>query len=173
MEKLGNTIFNEDQIQKQVAKVAEQINQDYKDKQKDGVVFVGVLRGAVIFMADIIRYLDFDIEIDFVAASSYKNSMKSSGTITLEKDISSDIKGKHVVIVEDIVDSGLTVKYLCQYFEDRGALSTKVCAFLFKQNQQSKREADYSCFDCPDEFIVGYGLDYAQKYRNLPYVTSI
>lgn len=173
MEKLGDIIFSEEQIQARVAEIAAEITNDYKDKQDDGIVVVGLLRGAIIFMADVIRHLDLVVQIDFISASSYKDGMESCGNVDIEMDIKTDIAGKHVIICEDIVDTGLTLNCICNMFKDRGAASVKICTFLFKKHSKYFDHSDYNCFDCPDEFIVGYGLDYAQKYRNLPYVTSI
>lgn len=173
MEKLGDIIFSEEQIQARVAEIAAEITKDYKDKQDEGIVVIGLLNGAVIFMADVIRHLDLTVQIDFIAASSYNDGMESCGNVAIEKDIKADVKGKHVIICEDIVDTGLTLRCICDMFKDRGAASVKICTFLFKKHAKYFDRSDYNCFDCPDEFIVGYGLDYAQKYRNLPYVTSI
>lgn len=173
MENLGKIIFNEYEIQARVSRVADEINRDLKDKEGDGIVVVGVLNGAYVFMADVVRHLNFELEVDFIQASSYKNSMQSSGYIKIEKDLTSILKDKHVLIVEDIVDTGRTLTYLKKLFLDRKAKSVSICALLVKDHKEAKNLVDYKCFDCPDEFIVGYGLDYRQKYRNLPYITSI
>ena len=173
MDELGKIIFGEDEIRNRVASVADEINRDMKDKEDDGIVVVGVLNGAFAFMADVVRHLNFELEVDFIQASSYKNSMKSSGYIKIEKDLTCILKDKHVLIVEDIVDTGRTLTHLKNLFLDRRAKSVSICALLVKKHTEAKNLVDYKCFDCPDEFIVGYGLDYRQKYRNLPYITSI
>lgn len=173
MENLGEVIFNEYEIQARVSRVADEINCIMKEKEDDGIVVVGVLNGAYVFMADIVRHLNFDLEVDFIQASSYKNSMQSSGYIKIEKDLTCILKDKHVLIVEDIADTGRTLTYLKKLFLEREAKSVSICALLVKNHKDVKNLVDYKCFDCPDEFIVGYGLDYRQKYRNLPYITSI
>lgn len=173
MEKLGKIIFSEEEIHSRVTSVADQINSDMKSKEDDGIVVVGVLNGAFVFMADVVRRLKFDHEIDFIQASSYKNSMQSSGYVKIEKDLTCILKDKHVLIIEDIVDTGRTLTHLKNLFFDRRAKSVSICALLVKKHTEAKNLVDYKCLDCPDEFIVGYGLDYRQKYRNLPYITSI
>lgn len=171
--KFGKVIFSEDDIKNRIAEVGAQITQDYKDKEDEGIIVVSVLKGASLFMADLIREIDLLVEIDFLAASSYYNSTVSSGRLKIEKDISADIAGKHVIIAEDIVDSGLTLEYITKMLKNKGAASVKVCAFLNKHVSKTDIDVSYTCFDCPNEFIVGYGLDYAQMFRNLPYITSI
>ena len=173
METLGEIIFTEDEIQARVACVADEINRNMKDKENEGIVVVGVLNGAFVFMADLIRNLKLDHQVDFVQASSYRNSMQSSGYVKIEKDLTCILKDKHVLIVEDIVDTGLTLTHLKKLFFDRMAKSVSICALLVKDNPNASDIVNYKCFDCPDSFIVGYGLDYMQKYRNLPYLTSI
>lgn len=172
MVEFNEIIFDEEEIQARVEYVANEINRDMKDKAVEGIIVVGLLNGAFIFMADIVRHLKFDFEIDFIQASSYKNSMQSSGYVKIEKDLSSILKDKHVLIVEDIVDTGLTLTHIKNLFYDRKAKSVSVCALLVKDHPNCEKLVDYKCFDCPDEFIVGYGLDYRQKYRNFPYITS-
>lgn len=172
-DKLGEIIFSEEEIQKRIAEVAKQINADYKDKEADGVYVIGILNGAYMFVSDLSKLLDFDFQIEFSRISSYKNALKSSGIIKIEYNMTKHVKGKHILIVEDIVDTGNTVKKIRKEFMDSKAKSIKVCSFLVKDNPQRCEDADYFCFKCPDKFVVGYGLDYAQKYRNLPYITSL
>ncbi|MBA3468917.1 MAG: hypoxanthine phosphoribosyltransferase [Herpetosiphonaceae bacterium] len=137
----------------------------------DELLLVGVLKGSVLFMADLIRAIDRPVAIDFIAVSSYGASTASSGVVRLIKDLDSDISGRHVVLVEDIVDSGLTLSYVVDLLKRRKPASVAVCALL---NKPERREADinldYVGFDIPNEFVVGYGLDYAERYRNLPYI---
>lgn len=173
MLKFGKTIISEKEIQSRVSEVGRIISNDYKDKQDDGIVVVGVLKGAVLFTADLIRSLDLKIEIDFISASSYNNSLESSGNVKIEKWLSTSAKGKHIIVVEDVVDSGLTLKCITEKLKDEGAASVKICALLDKHLSKSNIEVSYMCFDCPNEFIVGYGLDYKQNYRNIPYITSL
>lgn len=170
--KFSRVIFSEDQISKRISEVGKQITKDYSDKVDDGLIVVSILKGAAIFMSDLIRNINLDIEIDFITASSYC-SAKSAGKVNIEKDISIDISGKHVIIVEDIIDTGITLKCISNYLKDKGAKSIKFCTFLNKHKTNTKIDVAYTCFDCPQEFIVGYGLDYEQKFRNLPYVTSL
>ena len=137
-------------------------------------MLVGILRGAVLWMADIMKNVDLDMTIDFMAVSSYGAATKSSGVVKINKDLDTDIDGKDVIIVEDIVDSGVTLNYLKGYFESRGAKSVKVCALLDKPaGRRIEIDVDYIGFTVDDRFIVGYGLDYDQKYRNLPYITYL
>ena len=173
MYKQSKIIFSEEQLDKRIKEVAAQIHEDYKDKEKDGIVVVGVLNGAYVFMADLVRYLDLDLEIDFIQASSYQNSTVSSGNVKIEKDLTTILDSKHVIVVEDIIETGNTLNHIKNLFKDRRAKSVKICALLVKDYPVAHELADYMCFDCPNEFIVGYGLDYAQKYRNLPYITSL
>lgn len=135
------------------------------------VILVGVLKGSVVFMADLARALHRPVALDFIAVSSYGASTSTSGVVRLVKDLDSDIGGQHVVLVEDIVDSGLTLSYVLDIFRRRNPASLAVCALLNKpERRQTDLVLDYVGFDIPDAFVVGYGLDYAEKYRNLPYI---
>lgn len=165
-------IFSEKNILERVSEIGQQITKDYYDKQEDGIVVVGVLKGAAIFMADLVRNIDLKIELDFIHASSYYDNFESSGKLNLEKDISCDIKDKHVILVEDIIDSGITVGSISKHLSDKKPASITICALLNKNVSTADITVKYCCFDCPDEFIVGYGLDAAQIYRNLPYISS-
>lgn len=156
------------EIAAKVKEIADKINKDYKGKP---VLMVCILRGAFVFFSDLVRELDFNVAIDFMAVSSYGSGAESSGIINIKKDISEKVAGKHVIIVEDIIDSGNTLYYLKQIFLDRHAASVKICAFLNKPDRRVKDiDADYCGFDIPNAFVVGYGLDYAESYRNLPEV---
>lgn len=156
------------EIQAKVKEIAAKINEDFKGKD---VLTVCILRGACIFFADLVRELDFNVGIDFMSVSSYGSGAESSGIINIKKDISEKVAGKHVIIVEDIIDSGNTLFYLKQLFLDRKAASVSICAFLDKPERRVKEiEADYCGYSIPNAFVVGYGLDYAENYRNLPEV---
>ena len=145
-----------------------QITADY---QGQSLLVVSVLRGAAIFMADLVRAIDLPVEMDYMAVSSYGNGAKSSGVVQILKDTTSSLEGRHVIIAEDILDSGLTLEFLIENFELRNPASVEVATLLRKD---VKPQADVHCryigFECPNEFIVGYGLDYAERYRNLPYI---
>ncbi len=161
-------LFTEEQLDKRIAELGEVISRDYAGKK---VVAVGILKGAVVFFADVMRKITIPIKFDFMAVSSYGRGTKSTGTVKILKDVDTDIAGKHVIIVEDIIDSGLTLKYLKENFEHRKAASVKLCALLDKpEGRRTDITGDYIGFNVPNEFIVGYGLDYAGKYRNLPYI---
>lgn len=163
---LDRVIFSEDEIHSCVKKMGAQITKDYAG---ESIVVISVLRGAAIFMADLVRSIDLPIEMDYMAISSYGNGAKSSGVVRILKDLTCEIEGRHVLIAEDILDSGLTLRYLMNNLESRKPASLEVATLLRKD---TPNQADINCryigFDCPDEFIVGYGLDYAERYRNLP-----
>lgn len=166
---IEKVLFEKDEIARRIKEVAKKICEDYKDK-KD-ILVVGILKGSFIFMSDLVRELDLDISVDFIIASSYGNRTITSGDLKITKDLTCDITGKHIIIAEDIVDSGITLKALQSLLSGRGAASIKVCAFLDKkEGRLVDFDADYICFDVPNAFLVGYGLDYAEKYRELPYV---
>ena len=160
-------LFSEEDIADMVKRLGAQISEDYKGKD---LVLIAVLRGAVVFMGDLMRAIDTDLAIDFMAVSSYGNGTKSSGTVRIIKDLDIDIKDRDVLIVEDILDSGLTLKYLMANLASRGPASLEVCTFLWKdvEGKQAAIDPKYVGTHCPDEFVVGYGLDYAEHYRNLP-----
>ena len=167
-EAIEKTLISEEEIRRRVAEVGAQITRDYKDKDP---LFVGVLKGCFIFMADLMRSVDINCSMDFMAVSSYSGT-SSTGQVKINKDLSYDIEGRHLIIVEDILDSGKTLSYLKNYLAVRHPASVSIVTLLDKP---SRREADvragYSCFDnVPDEFVVGYGLDYNQRYRNLPFI---
>ena len=167
---IERVLLGEEQIRSRVADLGQAIAREYADRPGD-IVVVSVLRGAAIFAADLVRKIDLPLEMDFIAISSYGASTKSSGVIEVKKDLGSDIRGKHVIIVEDILDSGLSLQFTTEYLKDRGAASVEVAVFLKKiRDGQAAIDARYVGFEVPDEFVVGYGLDYAQRYRNLPYL---
>lgn len=166
---IEKVLFEKEEIAKKIKEVAKKISEDYKDK-KD-VLVVGILKGSFIFMSDLVRELDLDVSVDFIIASSYGNRTITSGELKITKDLTCDVSGKHIIIAEDIIDSGITLNALLSILKGRGAASVKVCSFLDKkEGRLVEFNADYICFDVPNAFLVGYGLDYAEKYRELPYV---
>ncbi|HDP69731.1 MAG TPA: hypoxanthine phosphoribosyltransferase [Actinobacteria bacterium] len=170
-EELGQIVIGEEEIKKRIKELSEQISKDYKDKD---LMLVGILRGAIIFLADLSREIKAPVEIDFMAVSSYGSSTKTSGVVRILKDLDEDIKGRDVLIVEDIVDTGLTLKYLIKNLKSRKPASLKVCALLRKKiEQQMSIDIDYCGFEVPNKFLVGYGLDWDEKYRNLPYICAL
>lgn len=169
---VSEILFTEEQIHDRVAEIGAAITEDFKEKAgDDGIILISVLRGAAIFMADLAREIKIPCEMDYMAISSYGNGVKSSGVVRILKDLSSHIEGRYVVIAEDILDSGLTLTYLLKNLASRNPASLTVATLLRKK---TKVQADVDCayvgFECPDQFIVGYGLDYAERYRNLPYI---
>ena len=157
-----------EEIQAKVIELGEQLTTDYQDKN---LLLLGTLKGAVPFIADLARAINLPLEIDYMAISSYGNSTQSSGVVRILKDLEGPVQNKHVLIVEDIVDSGLTLHYLMDVLRQRKPLSLRVCALLDKLRERVKPvELDYTGFRIPNQFVVGYGLDYAQRYRNLPYI---
>jgi hypoxanthine phosphoribosyltransferase len=164
-------LFDEDEIAACVKRLGAQISADYAGQK---VLLVTVLKGAFVFMADLVRSIEGDVEIDFMAVSSYGAESKSSGIVRILKDLDVSVEGRHVIIVEDILDSGLTLKYLLKNIRSRRPLSVEVATLLFKEGkQQTDVVCKYVGFICPDEFIVGYGLDCAEHYRNLPYIGAL
>ena len=166
---IGTVLITEEQIREKAAEIGKQISEDYAGKE---IILIGILRGAVPWMADVMKCVTLDMTIDFMAVSSYGAATKTSGVVKINKDLETDIDGKDVIIVEDIVDSGVTLNYLEGYLKSRGAASVKLCSLLDKpEGRRVDIKADYVGFTVDDRFIVGYGLDYDQKYRNLPYIT--
>ena len=168
-ENLTKGLFTEEEISKRVKELGAQIKKDYEGKD---LILITVLRGAFIFMADLVRAIDTDeVEMDFMAVSSYGAQAKTSGIVRILKDLDTNIEGRNVLIVEDILDSGVTLKYLSKNIKSRNPKSLEVVTLLLKEGKQ---ETDMRCkyigFECEDAFVVGYGLDYAEKYRNLPYI---
>ncbi len=164
---VGRVLFSEEEIRNRAKDLAEKINEDYKG---ESLYLVGTLRGALMWMADLMKFITLDTEIDFIVASSYQGT-DSTGVVTVKKDIEGDVTGKNVLIIEDIVDTGTTLSKLLAYFKARGARSVEICSMLSKP---SRRKVDidpkYNGFVIDDMFVIGYGLDYEQKYRNLPFV---
>lgn len=165
---LDHVIFTEDEIRRRVAELGEEISQEYNGKFP---LFVGVLKGSFVFMADIVRAVTINCEVDFMGTSSYSNGTSTTGAVKITKDLTRDIEGRHVIIIEDILDSGVSLAYLKKYLQTRNPASMKICTLLNKTSRRKAAvKADYVGFECPDDFVVGYGLDYAEKYRNLPYI---
>ncbi|MDF2839913.1 MAG: Hpt [Clostridia bacterium] len=161
-------LISEEQIKAKTKELGEEITKCYKGKD---LVIVGVLKGCIVFLSDLIREINLPLTMDFMVVSSYGHATKSSGVVRIIKDLEKDIQGKDVLIVEDIVDSGLTLSYLMEYLKSRNANSVKVCSLLDKpERRKSQVEIDFVGFQIPDEFVIGYGLDYAEVYRNLPFV---
>ncbi len=164
-------LFDEATLASMVEKLGTRITEDYHGED---LLVIGILKGANIFMGDLIRKINLPIQIDFMAVSSYGHSTQSSGVVKINKDLDCEIENRHVLIVEDIVDSGLTLKYLAENLMTRGPKSLKICTLLDKpERRKAKINIDYKGFDIPDVFIVGYGIDYAEKYRNLPFIASL
>ncbi|WP_027363299.1 hypoxanthine phosphoribosyltransferase [Desulfotruncus alcoholivorax] len=159
-------LISDEKIKQKVSELGSVISRDYAGKN---LLVVGILKGAMVFMSDLIRSLSVDVQIDFMAVSSYGASSKSTGVVRILKDLDQTIEGKHVLIVEDIVDTGLTLNYLQEILKARGPASVRICTLLDKPSRREVDVAiDYNGFSIPDEFVVGYGLDYNEKYRNLP-----
>ena len=161
-------LFTEEELRLRVKEIAARIEKDYDGKE---VVLASVLRGSYIFMADLTRAIDLPVTVDFMVVSSYGSGTTSSGQVEIRKDLSDSIEGKHLIIVEDILDSGNTLYYLMEVLKARRPASIRICTLMDKPERRSKPiTADYVGFTIPDAFVVGYGLDYDEKYRNLPYV---
>ncbi len=170
MEKI-DVLYTEEQIKECVKRVARQIEADFDGEE---IVFVGILKGAFMFISDLAREVNLNTKIDFISVSSYGQKTTSSGVVKLIKDLDNDIAGKNVIIVEDIVDTGLTLKYLSDLLQQRKPKTIKLCTLLDKESRrQVNIKADYVGFQIKDYFVVGYGIDYAQKYRGLPYVGHV
>ncbi|MEG0754507.1 MAG: hypoxanthine phosphoribosyltransferase [Angelakisella sp.] len=151
-----------------IEKLGKQLTRDYAGKE---LTIIGVLKGSVMFMVDLVRNIELPLTLDFMSVSSYGGGVKTSGVVKIIKDLDSSIEGKDVLVVEDILDSGMTLSYLLTILRERNPASIKIATLLNKPERRVVDLApDYSCFDIPDAFVVGYGLDYAEKYRNLPYV---
>jgi hypoxanthine phosphoribosyltransferase len=165
---IARPLISREEITARTAEMAAEITRDYLDRE---LVMVGVLKGAFVFLADLARQVELPVEIDFVAVSSYGADTESSGVVKIVKDLDLEIEGKDVLLVEDIVDTGLTLKYLTGMLRERGPSSVEVCALLNKPDARKVDiEVRYCGFDVPPLFVVGYGLDYAERYRQLPYV---
>lgn len=170
--RIGETLFSESDIDGRVRELARSISADYSE---EGVLMVGILKGAFVFLADLARHVTAPAQFDFLACSSYGSSMKTSGVVRIHKDLDIDIKGRHVLVVEDIIDTGLTLSFLLKNLEARGPASLEICALLNKEMVEGKADLPikYEGFSIPDVFVVGYGLDYAERYRNLPFIARL
>lgn len=165
---IKKVLVSHEEIVAAAKKLGQQLTVDYQGKKP---IFVGILKGSVPFMAELIKHVDTEIELDFMLVSSYHGGTTSSGVINIIKDIDQDITGRDILFVEDIIDTGQTLKNLCNLFKERNAASVKIATLLDKpEGRIVDIEADYTCFTIPNEFVVGYGLDYDEYYRNLPYV---
>ncbi len=161
-------LLSEEEIQEAVVRIAKQIDEDYKGKE---IILVGLLKGSVVFMADLLKQITTPCKIDFMCVSSYGADTKSSGRVNILKDLSQPITDADVIIVEDIIDSGNTMAFIKQYFAAKNANSVKICTMLSKPSRrETEVELDYVGYEVPDEFVVGYGLDFAEHYRNLSYI---
>src|SRR5450432_1057646 len=165
---VGEILIGEDDLQARIRELGDEITADYAGRE---LLLVGVLKGAVFFMADLMRSINVPCEIDFMAISSYGASTDSSGVVRILKDLDINIEGRHVLVIEDIIDSGLTLSYLMRTLESREPASLEVCALLTKPDRREiEVDVGYVGFEIPNRFVIGYGLDFAERYRNLPFV---
>jgi len=165
---LEKIIISEEKLQNRIKELGKQLTKEYLGKNP---IFICILRGGVMFLSDLIKYVETPLEIDFMSVSSYGRSTTSSGIVKIRKDIDTDILNRDVIIIEDIVDSGLTLEYISEYLKNHKPRSVKICALLDKPAAHNTDiKVDYIGFDIGNEFVVGYGLDFAEKYRNLPYI---
>jgi len=168
---IKDVLFTKEEIDTMVSQIGKKIAEDYKGKE---LMLICVLKGANVFMSDLMKAIDIPVEIDFISASSYGHSTVSSGVVRFLKDTDSSVENKHVILVEDLVDTGLTLNYLLKNFRNRDAISVEACTLLDKPERRTVNvDVKYKGFNIPDEFIVGYGIDYAEKYRNLPYIATL
>jgi hypoxanthine phosphoribosyltransferase len=168
---IGEVLVPAEDLTRRVRELAQEVSRDYADKD---LLLIGVLKGAVFFLSDLMRHLDIPVEVDFMAVASYGSATKSSGVVRILKDLDAAIDGRDVLIVEDIVDSGLTLQYLLRNLAGRNPRSLEVCALLIKPDRRKvELRTRYVGFEIPDRFAIGYGLDYGERYRNLPYVAAL
>ncbi len=168
---IDHVLLSEEQIQTKITELADQVADDYAGRE---VLLVGVLKGAVLFMSDFARALRLPTQMEFMAVSSYGSATSSSGVVRILKDLDRDITGRHVLVVEDIIDTGLTLSWLVSNLGSRGPASVEICALLRKPDAlQMTIDVKYVGFDIPNEFVVGYGLDFAERYRDLPYIATL
>ena len=168
---ISNTLISQKEIETKVIELAKKIEMDYKNQE---VLIVGVLKGGFVFVSDLVRNINLDLSLDFIAVSSYGMSTESSGVVKINKDIEMDLTGKNVIIVEDIIDTGLTLKYIKEYLSGKNAKSVRICTLLDKPSRRKCNvDVDYVGFEIEDLFIVGYGIDCKEKYRNLPYIAYV
>ena len=165
---IDRVFFSGEELQNRVRELGARITKDYDGKDP---LFVGVLKGSFVFMSDLMRAVDLYCDIDFMAVSSYGSGTTTTGAVKINKDLTYNVEGRHIILIEDILDSGVTLSYLKNYIEARKPASIRICTLLDKPaRRKADISADYVGFECPDAFIVGYGLDYAERYRNLPYI---
>lgn len=168
MHKISEVLITEEQIRQKVEELAKAIENDYKGEE---IFIIGVLKGACVFVSDIMRKINLNVELDFMSVSSYGKSTKSSGVVKILKDLDMEIENKNVIIIEDIIDTGLTLKYLTENLRSRKPKSLSICTLLDKpERRKCHLDVDYVGFTIPDKFIVGYGIDCAELYRNLPFI---
>jgi hypoxanthine phosphoribosyltransferase len=162
-------LLTEEEVNTKISEIAAQISEDYAGKE---IHLICILKGGVFFTCELAKRITVPVTLDFMSVSSYGDDTKSSGVVKIIKDLDESLAGKHVLIVEDIIDSGRTLSYLIEVLKQRGPADIHLCTLLDKPERRVKKQVkvDYTCFTIPDEFVVGYGLDYAQKYRNLPYI---
>ncbi len=166
--RVESVLISEEEVQQRIKELGQQISRDYAGRN---LLLLGVLKGAVVFLVDLAKAIDLPLQIDFMAVSSYGASTQSSGVVRILKDLDSAVDGRDILVVEDIIDTGLTLRYILDNLAMRNPASVKVCALLVKERQREEGiDADYVGFQIPNKFVVGYGLDYAELYRNLPYV---
>ncbi|MCI5640325.1 MAG: hypoxanthine phosphoribosyltransferase [Lachnospiraceae bacterium] len=171
MKEVLHQVYSTEEVDKVISGIAEQINRDYEGKE---LHLICILRGSVFFCVDLAKKLTMPVSMDFMAASSYGNEVTSSGQLSITKDLDDEIEGKHCLIIEDIIDSGNTLKKVKELLAARNPESLKICTLLDKPSRREVEvKVDYTGFEIPDKFVVGYGLDYAQKYRNLPYLAEV
>lgn len=169
MKEKVDVLISEKEIDNRILEIADRINKDYEGEE---LTLICVLKGGVMFMCDLAKRLNLNVRLDFMSVSSYGSQTKSSGVVKIIKDLDDSIDGKNVLVVEDIIDSGNTLSYLMDILKKRGPKSIKLCTLLDKPSRREKKDVfvDYLCFEIEDKFVVGYGLDYDQRYRNLPYI---
>lgn len=169
MKEKVDVLISEKEIDNRILEIADRINKDYEGEE---LTLICVLKGGVMFMCDLAKKLNLNVRLDFMSVSSYGSQTKSSGVVKIIKDLDDSIDGKNVLVVEDIIDSGNTLSYLMDILKKRGPKSIKLCTLLDKPSRREKKDVlvDYVCFEIEDKFVVGYGLDYDQRYRNLPYI---
>ena len=165
---MESILLTEEELQRRIAQMGREISRDYEGKEP---LFIGVLKGCFVFMADLMRQVTIPCGVDFMVVSSYGKSTNTTGAVEIIKDLSQDVYGRHLVIVEDILDTGITLSYLTKYLKNRSPASVSIATLLDKpERRRAEVAAKYVGFTVPDAFVVGYGLDYAEKYRNLPYI---
>ena len=167
-DKIAKILVTEEELAAKVKSICAKISEDYSGKRP---LLVSVLKGSIVFMADLMRAITIECDIDFMSCSSYGRSSKSSGVVRILKDLDNDINGRHIIVIEDILDSGLTLSYILELLQTRGAASIALCTLLDKPDRRKVDiSVNYPGFTIPDEFVVGYGLDYGELYRNIPYI---